>query len=379
MLTLVILSALPFLIIIQAVSQALVGPRLTNEASLTAQAASSVTRVAANINAVKAFNAASYEASLLARIPTALTSLPAIWGVTAGMSQFVTMAMFVQGFWFGAYLVRQGKNQPGDVMAVFWACLIATSNLQMTIPLVVALAKGKAAAAELATLIHESQLSSISEASLGGIKHPSARAFNRIVPKRFLGDFSLNRVSFAYPTRQDAPALREVDMYIPARETTFIVGPSGCGKSTIGSILLGHYVHAEGELLIDEQDVKYLDASWLRKHIAGVVQGSGAGSAQVFHASVHWNVALGAVGSGRRIEDVTRTEVEEACRIAMLEGWVTDLEDGYDTVLAGSGNALQEGGLTLSGGMSQRLALARARIRDPEVLVLGMFSYLRNI
>ncbi|KAG0699418.1 hypothetical protein DFH29DRAFT_936907 [Suillus ampliporus] len=63
------------------------------------------------------------------------------------------MSMFVQGFWFGAHLVREGNNTPDQVMSVFWACLIATSDLQMAVPLLITFVKGKVAAAELAGII----------------------------------------------------------------------------------------------------------------------------------------------------------------------------------------------------------------------------------
>jgi len=383
LLTLVILSALPILIFVQGFSQALAGPRLAHERNLLARAASLVSRAAANIGALKASNAESHESSLLARIPAALPALPAIWGATTGASQFVTMAMFVEGFWFGAHLVRQGKIQPGGVMSVFWACLIATSNLQMAVPLLVVLAKGKIAAAELASLIVSStppHTSTHDDSEASSPQPHKSQILRRITPPRFTGDLCLTNITFSYPTRPDTPVLSGVNMYLPARETTYIVGPSGCGKSTIGALLLGQYAlpsEGNGNLLLDEQDIRYLDPTWVRRHVAGVVQGSAGQGAQVFRGSVHWNVALGVVGSGRRVEDVSREEVREACRIAMLEGWVNGLDMGYDTVLSGSGGAEeQDGGITLSGGMRQRLALARARIRDPEVLILGQFSFL---
>jgi hypothetical protein len=72
-----------------------------------------------------------------------------VWGFTSGIAQFVLMAMFVQAFWFGSKLVRENKIEPGDVMAVFWACLIATSNLQMCIPQFIVFSKGKFAIADL--------------------------------------------------------------------------------------------------------------------------------------------------------------------------------------------------------------------------------------
>ncbi|KAH7906382.1 P-loop containing nucleoside triphosphate hydrolase protein [Hygrophoropsis aurantiaca] len=361
LLTLVILSAVPALILIQGFSQGLAGPRLARERSLTAGAATLVERAVTAIATVKAFNAASHEATTLSalfhRVSAAAQSLARLWGATAALSQFVTMAMFVQGFWFGAHLVRQGKNSPGDVMSVFWACLIATSNLQMAIPLLVVLAKGKAAAAELAGIVSTTTTTT----------RRRTQELRKIHPQAFTGELTLASVSFAYPARADVPVLQAVDMYLPAHETTFIVGASGSGKSTLGAILMGHYAPSAGSVLLDEQDTRYLDGAYLARHVAGVAQG--AAGTPVFGGSLHANVAVGVVGKGRRAEDVSRGEVEEACRVAMLESWVADLEHGYDTLLGG-GIGAGEGGIQLSGGQRQRLAIARARVRDPDVLIL---------
>ncbi|KAJ8596855.1 hypothetical protein M405DRAFT_804734 [Rhizopogon salebrosus TDB-379] len=359
LLTLVILSAAPALIIIQAFSQVLAGPLLARERAFTASAATVVERAVSAVATVKAFNAAIHETRVLSRVlervSGAANGLAGIWGLTSGLSQFVTMAMFVQGFWFGAHLVREGKNSPGQVMSVFWACLIATSNLQMAVPLLIVFVKGKIAAAELAGVISGAQQTSMK-------RRP--QELRKLQPQSFSGELSLTDVSFAYPARPDVQVLRDVSMYLPAHETTFIVGSSGSGKSTLGAILMGAYTPTSGCVLLDEQDVRYIDSAYMSRHIAGVAQG--AASAPVFPGSLHENVALGTVGRGKRSQDVSRGAVEEACRVAMLESWVLGLDQGYDTLLSGTGAE----GIQLSGGQRQRLALARARIRDPDVLIL---------
>jgi ATP-binding cassette, subfamily B (MDR/TAP), member 1 len=137
-LTLVILSAVPVLMVVQALSQAFASPLLSAERNQTGVSATVIDRAISAISTVKVINAVPYETSRATQsfnnLKSAAIKLNLVWGCTSGMAQFVLMAMFVQGFWFGAKLVRENKIDPGDVMAVFWACLIATSNLQMRIP-----------------------------------------------------------------------------------------------------------------------------------------------------------------------------------------------------------------------------------------------------
>jgi ATP-binding cassette subfamily B (MDR/TAP) protein 1 len=257
-----------------------------------------VERTVSAIATVKAFNAAVHETRVLSRvlgrISAAANGLAGIWGLTSGLSQFVMMAMFVQGFWFGAHLVREGKNMSSQIMGVFWACFIATSNLQMAVSLLIVFVKGKVAAAELAGMI-------------SGVQQTSSKRrrqeLQKLLPKSFNGELSLT-VSFAYPARPDVQVLRNVSMYLPAHETTFIVGSSGSGKSTIGALLMGAYAPTSGCVLLDEQDVRYNDKVYTSLHIVGVAQG--AASAPVFPGSLHENVAFGTVGKGRGSGDVSR-------------------------------------------------------------------------
>lgn len=351
-LTLVILSAVPVLVLIQAFSQAFAGPLLAAERSQTATAATLADRAIAAISTVKAFNASSHEQSsldvVLDRVGTAAKRLNAIWGLTSGLAQFVMMAMFVQGFWFGSKLVKEGKVGAGDVMAVFWACLIATSNLQMCIPQFITLAKGKFAMVSLLTLVSDND------------KFVPLR---KIIPPKCSGEVSFQSVTFAYPSRPTMPVLHDVSLFLPAHETTFIVGGSGSGKSTIAQLLLGMYEPQSGSIQLDDQELGFLDGDWTRGEIAGVEQGC-----ILFDMSVHDNVALGlAGGSNERV--ATREEVVEACRAALMHDFVRDLPDGYDTKLG-------TGGASLSGGQKQRLAIARAKLRNPTVLILGKCSLM---
>ncbi|KAI0062541.1 P-loop containing nucleoside triphosphate hydrolase protein [Artomyces pyxidatus] len=375
-LTLVILSAVPLLMIIQIFSQGIAGPLLATERAHLATAATLVDRAVVAIATVKAFNASAYEQSTLQvlteKLRLAAWKLNRVWAFTSGLTQFTVMAMFVQGFWFGAKLVRDEKVAAGDVMAVFWACLIATTNLQMCIPYFITLAKGKFAMSALMSLVdapspvqpspfaRRPSTASFPVLQNAGRTKRKASNFRKIVPTKCNGDINLHNVSFAYPSRPSVPVLSDITMYLPANETTFIVGGSGSGKSTIAQLLLRMYDIQQGTISLDDQDVEYIDSDWTRQQIGAVSQG-----AILFDMSVHDNVAMGLAGPGsrRRPQDATRAEVIAACQVALMQRFIEDLPNGYDTILG-------TGGANLSGGQKQRLAIARAMLRDPTILIL---------
>lgn len=382
-LTLVILSAVPALMIVQAFSQRFAGPLVAAEREYTVVAASLIERAINAIATVKAFNAQSAEMGALEpelnKIDSTTVKVNRVWGVTSAMSQFVSMAMFVQGFWFGAKLVRDGTVSAGDVMAVFWACLIAASNLQLCIPQSITIAKGKFAMVSLLTLINpppseaRSNSPRNSEHSMGSYltnmpptpkldkwrkSHP--QTLRKIQPSRCFGELTLSNVFFSYPSRPMTRVLQDVSLFFPASETTFVVGGSGSGKSTVAQLLARLYEPSMGSITLDEQDVYFVDEPWLRTHVAVVSQ-----SCILFEGTVHDNVAMGVAGlGGRRPEDVTREEIVRVCTAALMHEFVRDLPMGYETRLGA-------GGASLSGGQKQRLAIARAMLRNPTVLILG--------
>ncbi|CAA7261014.1 unnamed protein product [Cyclocybe aegerita] len=350
-LTLVILSSVPALVLVQALSQGIANPLLAHERDQTGFAATIIERAASAIATVKAFNATNLEhtraSQVFDRLRLAARKLNAVWAFTSGISQFIVMSMFVQGFWFGSKLVREGKASAGDVMSVFWACLIASSNLQMCIPHFIVLAKGKFAMVSLLELIAPSR---------------PDEGIRKIVPTKCSGSLALHNVTFAYPSRPTVPALSNVSLFLPAGDTTFIVGPSGCGKSTVAHLLQKMYEPQEGSVTLDECNFRTLDHTWIRSHVGCVGQQGTAGVVIFDEKSVFDNIAAAVWGNSSRRP--TFGEVEEAARSALLHEFVRDLPEGYDTLLGGGA------GVGLSGGQKQRLSIARARLRNPTVLIL---------
>ncbi|KAF9483294.1 P-loop containing nucleoside triphosphate hydrolase protein [Pholiota conissans] len=400
-LTLVILSAVPLLTFIQAIAQNVAGPLLDAERNSTAAAATRVERAVSSIATVKAFNASSYELSraksIFATLQKQARSLNSVWAVTSGAAQFVMMAMFVQGFWFGAKLVREGKVGAGQVMAVFWACLIATSSLQMCIPQMIVLAKGKAAMVALLSLSSEYDTPSSTSPSSHAPSSPTSPTFStharprtlrKLHPSRCAGELALYNVSFSYPSRPSVRVLSNVSLFLPAGETTFVVGGSGSGKSTVAALLGGLYPLGTtshptshntesnintGMVTLDDHPLPLLSSSFLSDHLTILSQSSSAGSSSLVFGGLTISenilVALPESTLLTLSEENKERKVEAAARASLLHEWVRDLPNGYATVL--SGVAGGEGqGVEMSGGQRQRLALARAWIRDSTILVL---------
>jgi len=163
------------------------------------------------------------------------------------------------------------------------------------------------------------------------------------------GDIALRGVSFAYEDGEET--LSNISLDIPAGSTVAIVGPSGAGKSTIASLVMRLYDTTEGSVTIDGLDVRQVTSRSLHQQTAVVTQ-----ETFLFHASVLDNLRYARPAA-------TIAEVEDAARRAQIHDLIASLPEGYDTVVG-------ERGYRFSQGERQRLAIARAILKDPRILIL---------
>lgn len=157
-----------------------------------------------------------------------------------------------------------------------------------------------------------------------------------------------DQVSFAY--RAPRPILRQVSFEIPPGRKLAVVGPSGAGKSTLSRLLFRFYDVEGGGVQINGVDVRRLTQASLRAHIGVVPQ-----DAVLFNDTIFYNIQYGR-------PEATREEVIEAARLAHLDGFINQLPDGYDTQVG-------ERGLKVSGGEKQRIAIARALLKNPPIMI----------
>ena len=173
----------------------------------------------------------------------------------------------------------------------------------------------------------------------------------RALPNPLRGEIVFDDVSFAYPQRQDSPALHGFSLRVRPGETVALVGPSGAGKSTVFTMLLRFHDPDAGHISVDGVDIRQLEPAALRDAIALVPQ-----APTLFATSATDNIRYGRL-------DASDAEVRQAAEAAEADEFLDALPDGFASELG-------ERGTRLSGGQQQRVAIARALLKDAPVLLL---------
>jgi ATP-binding cassette subfamily B protein len=258
-------------------------------------------------------------------------------GLTA-IAIFLTFASVVGVLWYGAQDVLSGIMTGGRLSQFVLYALLAAASMGELSEVWGEINQATGAAERLGELL---QIQSEIKSPL----HPKALP----VPPR--GEVSFRDVSFSYPLRSETSALSQVSFNVAPGERVALVGPSGAGKTTIFALLLRFYDADRGKVEIDGVPVNEAELAALRARLALVPQ-----ETALFADTIAANIAYGVDRAGR-------SEIEAAAKAAFAHDFIVALPQSYNTMLG-------EGGVTLSAGQRQRIAIARAVLRNAPILLL---------
>ncbi|CAG7873565.1 unnamed protein product [Brassica rapa] len=260
-------------------------------------------------------------------------------GIGFGVSFFVLFASYATSFYVGAQLVDDGKTTFDSVFRVFFALTMAAIAISQS-----------------SSLSPDSSKADIAAASIFGIIDRESKIDPSVESGRVLdtvkGDIELRHVSFKYPSRPDVQIFQDLCLSIRAGKTVALVGESGSGKSTVIALLQRFYDPDSGEITLDGVEIKTLRLKWLRQQTGLVSQ-----EPILFNETIRANIGYGKGG------DASESEIVSAAELSNAHGFISGLQQGYDTMVG-------ERGIQLSGGQKQRVAIARAIVKDPKVLLL---------
>ncbi|KAK9139050.1 hypothetical protein Scep_008731 [Stephania cephalantha] len=342
LLTLVLLSSIPLLVICGAVFTMFLSKMTTRGQAAYAQAGSIVERTIGSIRTVASFTGekhaiSDYEKSLTSAYESGVKEGMAS-GIGFGAIMLIVFSTYALAIWYGGKLILEKGYTGGDVINVIVAVLTGSMSLGQASPSFSAFAAGQAAAYKMFETIN---------------RKPDIDAYDTSgrVLDDINGNIELRDVHFSYPARPEEQIFRGFSLYIPSGTTAALVGQSGSGKSTVVSLIERFYDPQAGEVLIDNINLKEFQLKWIRQKIGLVSQ-----EPALFASSIRDNIEYGKDGA-------TIEEIRAAAELANAAKFIDKLPQGLDTLVG-------EHGTQLSGGQKQRVAIARAILKDPRILLL---------
>lgn len=292
------------------------------------------------IQTVKAFNAerkVNLETeSRFIKLLRSIFKLALTTNIQALLKGLIELIGGVVILWIGAYEVLKGNMSVGNLitfnslLAYFLGPMKNLINLQP----------------ELQTaMVAAERLGEILDLDLETDENEE----KKMAPAHFKGEIEIKNVDFRYGTRQ--LVLKNINIYIKRGQRVALVGESGCGKTTLVKLLLHLYPIEKGDILIDNNNMLDIKRETLREHIAYVPQ-----ETFLFSGTILENLSLG-------IDKVSMEEIVEAAKMARAHDFINELPLRYNT-------HLEENGANLSGGQRQRLAITRAMLKKPDILIL---------
>ena len=297
-----------------------------------------------NIRLVKAFVREDYESKKFAHAAENLYRLyvkaESLMALNHPVMNMVVYGCIIALSWLGAHYIVEGTLTTGELTSLFSYVMSILMSLMMLSMAFVMLTQSAASAKRVAEVIEE-------EPDIVNPEHPVMEINDGSI------EFQTVRFDYAKPTsdrQHKRSALFNISFSFKSGETIGVIGGTGSGKSTLVNLISRLYDPTRGKICIGGRDVRDYDLTVLRTAVAVVLQQN-----TLFTGSVAENLRWGN-------PNATLEECREACKIAQADEFISQMPDGYNTLI-------DQGGINVSGGQKQRLCIARALLRHPKILV----------